>query len=590
MNMRTGMIRGSLVAAVPIGLLYFASAAFSLTTSRFNGGAAFFWVSSALLMANLVPRPRGEWMPRLAICFAASIIATGQFGIGWNVAVPVAVGNIGEAWLGALLIQRLLGQLVITGSMASMFLAAVAVAILAPMSAATMLGLSLMSRGFGFAGTFWDVQLGHGLGNLIFTPLALQLTRRGCRQLLVDMRGHQEQHALPYLAAVAATATVVFSQQALPLLFLPLLPMVLVSYRSGYSASAVAVVILALIGGGLTLLGHGPVQIIAPLGHKVQFLQFYLATTIITILPVAAGMHGRAKLNRAIRESEMRYRMLAEHSTDVLLHIGRDHRIHYISPAITRITGHQPADLTDQLISNLVVPEDRPHVGANHFKVIEAAGEVVTFEYRTFGIDGDFRWLEARARLVIGESGEPEGVVSMLRDISARKVTEARLSHEAYSDPLTGLANRRGFEFVVEKWLATRADGASDCIALFDVDHFKQVNDQHGHDVGDAVLHMLGRVMQSAVREGDTVARMGGEEFAVHLPACALDEALMICERVRVEIARQTVMAGNSAVRVTISGGVAGFDHDYLPRALKHADQALYCAKRGGRDQLALAA
>ena len=585
------MLARRLAAAVPIGLLYFALAVLSLLTSRVDGGPALWWVSSALLIANLIPRERRNWTAPIAFCFAASVFATAAFGIGWELAVPVALGNVSEAWLGALLMQRLLKQRVVTGSIASMLLAGLIVAVIAPLIAASMIGLSMMGHGLDFAHTFLDVLLSHGLGNLTFTPLALQLSRRGLRRLLVDIRGHRDKLTLPLLTLVAAVAMAVFSQETLPILFLPLLPMVLVSYRLGYSASAVAVVILAVIGGVMTLLGHGPVHLIdAPLGYQLEFFQLYLATTIVTIMPVAAGMHGRAKLDRAIRLSEARYRMLAEYSTDVLLHIGTDSRIHYISPSITRITGRQPSDFINEIGAKLVVPEDLAHVGANHFKVIDAAGEIVTFEYRTYGIDGDYRWLEARARLVIGAGGEADGVVSMLRDITARKATEERLSHEAYCDPLTGLANRRGFEFAIKQRLAERQPGATDCIALFDVDHFKRVNDQFGHDIGDTVLHMLGRVMGSALGDGDTVARMGGEEFAIHLSDCSLVEAMAICERIRIDTARQTVLAGHASVRVTISGGVALFDHDYLPRALKEADQALYCAKRGGRDQLAIAA
>ena len=588
------MTRRSLAAAVPIGLLYFAFAGLSLLTTRVNGGAALWWVSSSLLIADLVPRDKSQWSARIAICFAMSVLATGLVGSGWNLAVPIAVGNIGEVWLASVLTQRLMTQRIVTGSIPSMLLAAFIVAVLGPIVAASMIGLSLVSHGLAFWHTFRDVLLGHGFGNLTFTPLALQISRRGFRRLIVEMRGYRGQHAFPLLALlalVAATAVVVFSQETLPLLFLPLLPMVLVSYRLGYSASAVAVVILAVIGGAFTLSGHGPVHLIAAaMGYELQFLQFYLATTIVTIMPVAAGMHGRAKLDREMRLSEARYRMLAEHSTDAVLHISPDGRINYISPAITRMNGHLPSDLIGKIGAQLVVPEDHAHVLANHHKVIAAAGEIVTFEYRTMAADGEPRWLEARARLVVGKDGEIAGVVSMLRDISARKETEERLSHEAYSDSLTGLANRRGFEFAIEQWLAKRAVGSTDCIALFDVDHFKRVNDEHGHDVGDAVLHMIGHVMQSSVRDCDTVARMGGEEFAVHLPDCAMSEALAICERIRTDIAQQTVMAGQAVVRVTISGGVALFDHDYLPRALKQADQALYRAKRGGRDQLMLAA
>ena len=158
------------------------------------------------------------------------------------------------------------------------------------------------------------------------------------------------------------------------------------------------------------------------------------------------------------------------------------------------------------------------------------------------------------------------------------------------TDPLTGLANRRAFEAAVAARTAVRNDGETDCIALFDIDLFKRVNDTYGHDAGDVVLCGFAKVLSGAIRRDDTVARIGGEEFAVLFSNSSIPDALMICERIRQEMAQSSVEVGGQAIRVTVSGGVAILCEEGIERALKQADQALYAAKRGGRDQMALAA
>jgi diguanylate cyclase (GGDEF)-like protein len=128
------------------------------------------------------------------------------------------------------------------------------------------------------------------------------------------------------------------------------------------------------------------------------------------------------------------------------------------------------------------------------------------------------------------------------------------------------------------------------CIALFDIDHFKRVNDRCGHDAGDQVLRTFARIAGNAVRKNDLVARIGGEEFAVMFPDTSIEQALLVCERLRAETASTPIHVGGGTIQVTVSGGVAILSAEGLDHALKQADKALYHAKDGGRDQLALAA
>ncbi|MDQ4024955.1 MAG: sensor domain-containing diguanylate cyclase [Actinomycetota bacterium] len=154
----------------------------------------------------------------------------------------------------------------------------------------------------------------------------------------------------------------------------------------------------------------------------------------------------------------------------------------------------------------------------------------------------------------------------------------------AETDGLTGLANRRTFEATLERELS-RAARSGDPVTLLmvDIDHFKSLNDRHGHQTGDEVLKLVAGVLASACRDFDTAARYGGEEFAVVLPACSSAESLLVAERLR-----QTIAEIETVTPISGSCGVATFPtHAADPESLiKAADEALYESKRGGRDRV----
>lgn len=183
--------------------------------------------------------------------------------------------------------------------------------------------------------------------------------------------------------------------------------------------------------------------------------------------------------------------------------------------------------------------------------------------------------------------------------IHARAVEEERarverqLVRQATVDALTGLANRRRFFDVTDSLLAQcRRYGTPATVALLDLDHFKQVNDRHGHAMGDAVLKAFSAVLLEVLRESDLAARVGGEEFAVLLPSTSAQEALIPLERIRQMLAERVVRLGEHEVSVSVSIGLCEWrDGLGSPDAwLAQADQALYAAKDGGRNRLCVAA
>jgi diguanylate cyclase (GGDEF)-like protein len=184
-----------------------------------------------------------------------------------------------------------------------------------------------------------------------------------------------------------------------------------------------------------------------------------------------------------------------------------------------------------------------------------------------------------------------------LNDISQRKQLEAQLFHEASTDALTGVSNRRYFLAQAEQELRRSRRFARDLsVMMFDLDHFKDVNDRFGHAIGDAVLQGVVKTGLESLRQSDQMGRLGGEEFAIILPETSLAAATDVANRLRHHIAERPIIGGGAARRVavdcTVSIGVAQMtpQDGSIDDLLHRADGALYRAKAGGRNRVEIAA
>ena len=197
---------------------------------------------------------------------------------------------------------------------------------------------------------------------------------------------------------------------------------------------------------------------------------------------------------------------------------------------------------------------------------------------------GHTLWFYALLGLLIGMLAVTLGLLMVLRELYQRRVLEA-----AIRDPLTGLYTRMYMNETMPRLVARHnrdPDGAFGVIIL-DVDLFKQVNDRHGHLAGDRVLAELGALIRAQCEDTDIAVRLGGEELAVFHVREAPGETLRLAERLRIVVQRRAVRWENSEIPVTVSGGVA--EHrvgETLVQLLQRADQALYQAKRAGRNRI----
>ena len=296
---------------------------------------------------------------------------------------------------------------------------------------------------------------------------------------------------------------------------------------------------------------------------------------------------------------DLRFRLLAEHSIDMIVAVDADLAIRYASPITRSMLGCEPAELHGRTLAELLAPEDRAAFITRHFTQVARRSNGPDL-FRALRPDGSTLWVEARVAALPPGNGLGDYLVT-LRDASRRKLNEdalgvanAELSMLASTDALTGLPNRRQFDATLHKeWYRALREAAPLALLMIDVDRFKSLNDRFGHPVGDVFLARVGRVISDNVRRaGDLAARYGGEEFAVILPGTVSAGALDIAEHIRRAVAAtdtRNIVAGGYPLSVSIGvaavvplagGGAASLIHS--------ADAALYQAKRSGRNRVEL--
>jgi diguanylate cyclase (GGDEF)-like protein len=274
-----------------------------------------------------------------------------------------------------------------------------------------------------------------------------------------------------------------------------------------------------------------------------------------------------------------------------------------------RILGYEPGMLSPsyEAFTRAIHPADRQFV-ARHVDAARGGGGF-DIEFRVVLPDARVRVLHGMGQMIQLESGpqrrilgtvqlvtprERPELLGVLQDITNVKEMQWRLEQEARSDPLTGCANRRYFlELAGGEVARARRYPEEVSVLMLDLDHFKDINDRHGHAAGDLVLQRLVLTCRAALREEDAIGRLGGEEFAILLPQTGADRALEVAERLRVAVAGVEIAAdGGPPIRFTTSIGVATLAEGDLGvgALLARADRALYEAKSRGRNRVVGAA
>lgn len=343
----------------------------------------------------------------------------------------------------------------------------------------------------------------------------------------------------------------------------------------------------------------------------LEGLRAYLGLTLALTALVSAGALYVYRMNRRLKRSvaeagraaaelqagEEKYRLLTETMLDVVWTADAETlRFCYVSPSVERLLGYTPAELIGTPLLGALDPAIADEVktvirkGVDTFLSLSPGTPVFrTDEFRLPCKHGDGVWVEVLSTCCRNPASGVLELHGVARDISERRASQARIAHMAQHDMLTELPNRAVVSDRLSQALAAaRRNGHRVGLLYIDLDRFKPVNDAYGHAVGDQLLRQAAIRMRGCVRESDTVARFGGDEFVVLLPLIdTLADAATVAEKIRAALAAPFHLA-SLRVEVSSSIGVALYpDHGADEAALTlHADAAMYAAKHCGRDRV----
>lgn len=318
-----------------------------------------------------------------------------------------------------------------------------------------------------------------------------------------------------------------------------------------------------------------------------------------------------AERTQALHDSQALYRLLTEDAQDVLWRTDARLIVTYISPADERLRGFRADEVVGRHVFEMFTEEGVAVVKAmiQRRAQEEASGTPVgflNFQVQHRCKDGRLIWGEAMSKTDRNAQGEIIGYHGITREITERKHLEEQVRQLAFHDPLTRLANRRlMLEHLDQAMSASKRSHHHGALLFLDLDNFKSLNDTHGHSVGDLLLIEVAERLKACVREADTVARFGGDEFVVLLceldtqPAEASEQAIAVAEKIRIRLSDLYVLqaapsgpaTGTIEHQCTASIGVAIFRgrDESQSSVIDRADAAMYQAKKDGRNRIRLA-
>ncbi len=327
------------------------------------------------------------------------------------------------------------------------------------------------------------------------------------------------------------------------------------------------------------------------------------------LLVIVSDISAQRLMEDALRQSEELFRLAFENANIGMCLVDLNGRFMKVNQQMCRIFGYNADEFEQMEVNNITHPNHQYMIHELLEQAASGAREHFTYERQYLHKAGHVLWGQISSSLVRDGAGRPLYFISHIQDITERKQAEDALRqakseleskneelYQAYireqllarTDTLTGINNRRYFfEVAVHEFNAAVRYGHPLSAIVFDIDHFKELNDTYGHKAGDDMLRNLAQLTRQQLRDADILARYGGEEFIVLLPYTNASQAYLVAERIREKVAAFRLAVAETEVGITLSLGVAAFDPqtDNLDKLIQRADQAMYQAKNGGRNR-----
>lgn len=560
-----------------LGVGYFLLAAMTIRLTSNGRDHATIWVADALVLALLLDLPKRAWKPVLLVGVLANTLAndvTRGFDIRHAIYGSI---NIGQVWVAAHFLQRRLGGPSLLSDIKVLGRFVLWAGIITPVIGGVLGSLaSIVIYQQPFVSSFERWFFSNALGFVVATPFFKSVWDGSYLECFRGKTPLQRLRMMALLLAYTGLVILVFVQEAMPLLFMPLGALVLLTFPLGRHGIKVALLITAIVGALATLAGHGPLALMrGDWFEKSVFFQFYLAMTLATCMTVAAIISSRADFLVKLNAREQSIRTILASSPDVVLGFDGDGQCIFAGGPTDALLGEAADSLTGRSLAEMA--RQWPELGA----VVRSSAPVMEIQTAR-GL-----WVES-TRVDLDHDGINTGSVITFHNVNARSIRERELHRKAYTDDLTQVLNRAGFHQRVDEALK---EGETCSLALIDVDYFKSINDRFGHSKGDEVLARIGACLMEETRAEDIVGRIGGDEFAILFRADGAT-AVKVCNRILERCAILTQQGREGHLQnVTLSCGVAetvpGQSKSLLFRT---ADEALYDVKAAGRNAVRRAA
>lgn len=317
--------------------------------------------------------------------------------------------------------------------------------------------------------------------------------------------------------------------------------------------------------------------------------------TMLYVFQRREGKHAKlaAEHAQALFQSEKLFRSTYDSAAIGMALLDLGGRFMQANRALCQMLGEEESALCKKTIQQVTHPDDQQNDQSLRLGLLSSERDNYQIEKRFFHKNGHTLWGLLTYSTIKDEVGKLKHFVLQIQDITDYKSLQETLQSQANHDFLTSLPNRRHFIHEASTALARlKRHGGAMALLMIDIDHFKRINDNYGHQAGDVVLQQLSQQFKTQLRDIDLVSRFGGEEFAILLPDTEKAQAAEIAERLRTTAANSQIPLGEHAtLSLTISIGLATTDETdtSLEKLLVKADVALYQAKQSGRNRVCIA-
>ena len=436
--------------------------------------------------------------------------------------------------------------------------------------------------------------VGDSIGVLLALPLVLNLGK-----VRMHVQAQQYYQLFAWLIMFVIGEIVISSlvpsvnKQFMLSIFLILPILIWASMNFGIVGGSLVVISLSSIAVWFTAKGYGAFYSV-DMGEGIFSLWMFMVTLVVTMLLISVLQSERNLAEKALRENDKKLRAVIDGALDAIVTVNDAGELVEFNPAAERTFGYKKEQVLGKLMSEMIIP---PHLRKFHedgHRQFVQTGEMHIFNQRIeiTAMRADGSEFPVELTLTALKEEDLSLVTGFLRDISEQRKTQQEIENYAYYDALTGLPNRRllADRFQHAVLLCMRA-GTNCALIFIDLDNFKSLNDTKGHDVGDQLLVEVSNRITQSIREGDTVARLSGDEFVVIIEN--LDEHHNVAYQQVSEIVQKLLVELNKTYYLklfefstTASMGVTLFNNDQLgfEEHLRHADTAMYQSKAAGRN------